>query len=389
MPASTQAMTYDADGNLTFDGVWIYTWDAENRLIEMTMTNFGNLALSNQLRLDFAYDYMNRRISKIVSTNTGSGFVEQSANYFIYDGWNLIAIFDPSSTVRQSFVWGNDLSGTVTKAGGIGGLLISIVSGTNLFAGYDGNGNLVALIHDLDASIAAMYEYNGFGETIRATGRCADFNPFCFSTKFRDRETTLIYYGCRYFSQALSRWISRDPSFEEGGLNLYAFGHNSMINGFDPDGKLFIDFLFSTFLGIKDDAQRAAFYAGVYARVTWNLPILGSLAAVVASTRPSDIVQQGYISAGEFTPVAARAYAGTMTFLLENADKIQGAYSFATGYYDVDDGSPPDLKNLAGTALNKIVETQGEIIKDEEDENNASFDAEMDYWSNPNPNHPD
>jgi len=138
-------------------------------------------------------------------------------------------------------------------------------------------------------------------------------------------------------------------------------------------------------LGIKDDAQRAAFYA----RVTWNLRILGSLAAVVASTRPSDIVQQGYISAGEFTPVAARAYAGTMTFLLENADKIQGAYSFATGYYDVDDGSPPDLKNLAGTALNKIVETQGEIIKDEEDENNASFDAEMDYWSNPNPNHPD
>ena len=134
-PAYSQSLTYDADGNLTFDGVWNYSWDAENRLVSMNMTNISGIAPSNRLRLDFAYDYMNRRISKIVWTNsTGSTFVPQSTNYFIYDGWNLIAIFNPAGTIQQSFVWGNDLSGTMANAGGIGGLLAMTNSGTNYFA---------------------------------------------------------------------------------------------------------------------------------------------------------------------------------------------------------------------------------------------------------------
>jgi YD repeat-containing protein len=29
--------TYDFDGNLTKDGLWTYTWDAENRLSSMAM----------------------------------------------------------------------------------------------------------------------------------------------------------------------------------------------------------------------------------------------------------------------------------------------------------------------------------------------------------------
>jgi len=61
-PAHAPSLTYDADGNLTFDGVWFYSWDAGNRLIEMTMTNISGIAPSNCLRLDFAYDYMNRRV---------------------------------------------------------------------------------------------------------------------------------------------------------------------------------------------------------------------------------------------------------------------------------------------------------------------------------------
>ena len=33
LPPAWQPLTYDADGNLLDDGVWKYTWDAENRLI--------------------------------------------------------------------------------------------------------------------------------------------------------------------------------------------------------------------------------------------------------------------------------------------------------------------------------------------------------------------
>ena len=35
LPQTPEAFTYDADGNLLTDGRWNYTWDAENRLIQM------------------------------------------------------------------------------------------------------------------------------------------------------------------------------------------------------------------------------------------------------------------------------------------------------------------------------------------------------------------
>jgi RHS repeat-associated protein len=61
-------------------------------------------------------------------------------------------------------------------------------------------------------------------------------NPFRFSTKYQDDETGLVYYGYRYYSPSMGRWISRDPIEEEGGLNLYGFVGNDGINCFDPYG---------------------------------------------------------------------------------------------------------------------------------------------------------
>ena len=42
-----------------------------------------------------------------------SSFIAQWTNRFVYDGWNLIGILDPESTVLHSFTWGQDLSGTI------------------------------------------------------------------------------------------------------------------------------------------------------------------------------------------------------------------------------------------------------------------------------------
>ena len=63
-PKYDQGLTYDADGNLTFDGIWTYVWDADNRLKCMWMTNISNVAATNRLRLDFAYDFQGRRASE-------------------------------------------------------------------------------------------------------------------------------------------------------------------------------------------------------------------------------------------------------------------------------------------------------------------------------------
>ena len=62
-----------------------------------------------------------------------------------------------------------------------------------------------------------------------------------FSTKYQDAETGLYYYGYRYYSPELGRWINRDPIEEEGGLNFYTFSHNEPTNLIDPIGNIPLD----------------------------------------------------------------------------------------------------------------------------------------------------
>ena len=231
--------SYDADGNLTnacqaegMDGSNVYFWNAENRLT--VVSNASTLAT-------FAYDYMGRRIRKIVYTND-SGWTALSTNTFFYDGWNLIQEFQLSAFSTQvfSYVWGPDLSCTLQGAGGIGGLLsMTRITGsetnTYLYC-YDANGNVVNLVDADDGSLAATYEYDPFGNIVSQTGTAADDNPFRFSTKYHDDETGLVYYGYRYYSPELGRWLRRDPIGERGGLNLYGFVRNAPLRYVDPFG---------------------------------------------------------------------------------------------------------------------------------------------------------
>ncbi len=76
-------------------------------------------------------------------------------------------------------------------------------------------------------------QYDAFGRTVRETGPYAADNPFRFSTKYTDTETDLVYYGLRYYSPSMGRFINRDPIEEQGGLNLYGFVGNNAVNRVD------------------------------------------------------------------------------------------------------------------------------------------------------------
>jgi RHS repeat-associated protein len=242
VPQTSNAPTYDLDGNLTGDGLWTYAWDAENRLTSIQSTT--SVPSAARKRLEFTYDYLGRRIVRKAFNWSGSAYVLASEARFIYDGWNVIAELNASNALQRSYFWGLDLSGDLPgekqSAGGIGGLLGTRQhTGTASihFPGYDGNGNVSLLMDGASGSISARYEYGPFGEAIRQTGSYAKTNPFRFSTKFTDNETALVYYGYRYYHPGLGRWVNRDPIEEEGGLNLYAFTANNPVNSFDPLGQ--------------------------------------------------------------------------------------------------------------------------------------------------------
>ena len=77
-----------------------------------------------------------------------------------------------------------------------------------------------------------------FGEVIRQTGPMAKVNPIRFSTKYQDDESDLLYYGYRYYKASTGTWVSRDPSGEKNGKNLYGFAENNAPNKFDTLGLL-------------------------------------------------------------------------------------------------------------------------------------------------------
>jgi RHS repeat-associated protein len=239
---------YDDDGNLTTDPNWSYTWDTENRLISMQPVGTPS---EGDHKLTFTYDGLGRRVSKEVHTwdESSSLWSQTSSLSYLYDGWNLIAevvekdLQTSPFTLLTSYTWGLDLSGTLQGAGGVGGLLaVTKSDGSNdeaYMPAYDFNGNVTGYFDTATETLVAEYEYSPFGELVRSAGSKKDEFNFRFSSKYLDAETDLYYYGYRYYDSKTGRWLTRDPLTESGGLNLYAFGPNSPINGYDADGRVF------------------------------------------------------------------------------------------------------------------------------------------------------
>ena len=232
---NTASLSYDADGNLTNDGQRAYFWNGENRLAATQPLTVG----AGTNRVQFSYDYMGRRVRKVVLEWDGSAWGNGETNLFLYDGWNLIEEFSDSAT--NWYVWGLDLSGTLQGAGGIGGLLAGVAvdsGGTNsLLYACGANGNITEVVGD-DGSLKAHYRYSPFGGVVESSGDEAEDNPFRFSSKYWDDDVGLGYWGYRWYSPELGRWLNRDPIGEEGGLNLYLFVGNDPTDSRDLLGLL-------------------------------------------------------------------------------------------------------------------------------------------------------
>ena len=225
--AKADNLAYSPDGGLVSFGEFDYVYDSASRLTEVWSN--GTRVVENK------YDALGRRVIKRTPDAT---------RIFVYDGPLLVVErVERSNGLREQidYRWGKDISGTLDGAGGIGGLLYLKKNGAEVYVPlYDGMGNVVQYV-DKYGTLVAQYEYDAFGNTIRKSGAKADDLKMRFSTKYFDDEAGLYYFGHRFYSPRIARWLTRDPIEEEGGENLYVYCGNSPEQYIDPLGlKIFV-----------------------------------------------------------------------------------------------------------------------------------------------------
>lgn len=227
--------TYDMNGNIvtkqTPTQSWHFEYDPLNQLTRAT---------SETQRVDFSYDALGRRLSKVVHTSN----IETDRQTYLYDGENEIAAFSADGLLKQLRVLGlakhKNLPATV-----------AIELDGELFAPFlDCQGNIRQLRSALGGAIFESYEFDAFGKQVGDA--TAHRNPWRYASKRFDSETQLIYFGKRYYDPQLARWLTTDPAGFADTTNLYAYLRNNPFRYVDPDGRcaIAIPFLFWGCTGI-------------------------------------------------------------------------------------------------------------------------------------------
>ena len=107
--------SYDGNGNLTSDGRRSFEYDYENQLT--------NVYVASAWRSEFRYDAFGRkRIQRDYAWQSSAWQLTNEVRY-VYDDMLVIQERNGDNLPQVSYSRGNDLSGSLQGAGGIGGLL--------------------------------------------------------------------------------------------------------------------------------------------------------------------------------------------------------------------------------------------------------------------------
>ena len=210
---------YDARGNLTNDGRRVFFYDDENQLT--------TVVVSNAWLSQFTYDGMMRRRIRKEYTWSGTWLQTNEVRY-VYDG-RVVVQERNASVALVSYTRGNDLSGSLQGAGGIGGLLARTVMPSTItsqpssaYYHADGNGNITALVNT-NQIVVARYNYDPFGNLLASRGPLAEANLYRFSSKEYHANSGLVYYLYRFYDANLQRWVNRDPLGDGSSLSVVSF----------------------------------------------------------------------------------------------------------------------------------------------------------------------
>jgi uncharacterized protein RhaS with RHS repeats len=170
---------YDAAGNMTYDATAAlsYTFDQENRL-------------TGAAGYTYTYDADGNRVRKSNGNQAANGTL------YWYMTPGVVAESDLAGTLKSEYVFfDGERVARRDGATGAGGV----------FYYFSDHLKTASVITDSGGVIKAESDYYPWGGELQFVNN--DSNDYKFTGKKRDQETGLDYFGARYYSNGLGRWV--------------------------------------------------------------------------------------------------------------------------------------------------------------------------------------
>jgi RHS repeat-associated protein len=216
---------YDAAGNMTYDASGLsYSYNQENRI-----TGAGGYT--------YTYDGAGNRVVKSNGT-TGTLY------WYMTPG--IVAESDLSGNLTSEYVF---FDGERVARKDFPGLAVSYYFSDNL--------KTTDIVTDAQGNIKNESDFYPWGGELQFTN--GDSNHYKFTGKERDAETGLDYFGARYYSNGMGRFITPDwsstpvpvPYADMGDpqtLNQYSYVRNLPLSSLDDDGHAKVEIRY-TYIG--------------------------------------------------------------------------------------------------------------------------------------------
>ena len=242
--SGTPDYLYDAAGNMTFNATppaQTYTYDQENRL-------------TGAAGYTYTYDGDGNRVRK------SNGNLAANGTLYWYMTPGVVAETDLAGTLKSEYVF-FDGERVARRDGptGTGGV----------FYYFSDHLKTASVITDSAGVIKAESDYYPWGGELQFVNN--DSNDYKFTGKKRDIETGLDYFGARYYSNGLGRWVSRTGRQRQfrcrmrilvirRPLNLYGYVRGLPTTRIDADGhccnwQYVLDFGMGTVQGFISSAS--------------------------------------------------------------------------------------------------------------------------------------